>query len=550
MKKLYLSGSLLVLGLALASCGGSSMDYELAHSDVKDLGSVITEHLEFRSTATTKIETFSLTRAERQELGTGYTVLSSIKGPFVRVKDSNDKLGIYSYVDGKFLVKPSFATTFSINYTTVYYNSTAFADIFTITNGTKYNYVDNFGNVLAKDSDDAYSFSSVSIVENDYYITMTNKTTDERKYIKYGHDDNGKATIIKEMEEEEKEIYNKGDLFGSYTLVKHDDKKYYYTAYTLGEMAYLKVFDETKTFLKTVEIPFGTSAATTVLFSNGNVLLQFSREIPDGEDNYDYSAGGKKYALTSMQYNLFDNSGAKEVNVPYKLMSSSAVYNADGETVYYQAAVAKILGNKTLGPQNYYLLKDDFSLANKLEFSFGSMIKTGTGYLYNGNSADILYDKDLKVITTLGSNVGETYSKDLDLFKVSSDGRYGLIDSEGRVKVQFEYSGIDLTPTNNNKVYANNKDGERVILNISNGTTESIKDYSYHSGVYYHYNDKDNKTNFSTIYGGFTLVGAYSSYLTYSNYFGQKTIYSDYLDSTNPLYVVYFNDYYFNTVQF
>lgn len=551
MKKRYFSLVSVALVLALTSCkSGNDVDYKLAHNDLDDINTIISEHLEYSSSSHLDKESHTLTQVKQKALSTDYTAVLTVATYYKVVTDKNGKYGIYSTLDNAFLVTPGYIsdTWKGVTSSVVNYNGTLFARYFKISVGEKYTYVDNYGNVIVTDSEDEYSFSTPSFdsKENAYYVSAKNLTTQKYIYIKYEFSNNGKASVVEKKDSNEV-VYNIGDSFGSYTKTKINNDEYYLSYLVNGDLYTIVVLDSNKNIKKKVVVPYMASAAQALLFNNGTLLVQYSRLLPDDSAEYDYFLEGKKYSLYSLEYNLINNDQEKVKKLNFVIQSKTAVYDKEGKANYYQVGLKKILDNKDLGPSVKYLMKNDFSLANELAYGINGLIKTNSGYIANTDYFDVLLDSKLNYVATLNSTASDNYNAYVDAISVSANGKTGLIDSAGKVIVPFNYSSIAISSARNNKAYAIDQDGKNVILDIAKAEDISLEKYSAAGNLYYYINTEDYTTYFKSLYGDLEQNGSYSYQQTYSNFFGDKSIFVN-TAYTSDVMLVSHDDYYFNTI--
>ncbi len=545
-----LGASVLLLGLA--SCGSNYEVGKISNKDREDYTDIIKEHVEKKEESIVdkdskdELKFSAYTNYDNEK----YTYLGQI-GSYFRLKNEKNYIGFYDPFEGQFIVKPQFISEY-YNSAKITYSNNNFT-VLEIKYGGKYYYYDNFGNELFKDSV-VLDFQLSTTKNGVYYYSVSDDNTIVN-YLEYKPSDNGKVTILKEIPIVNKKEYNKDDLYAVYsqTLYK-DDKTYSAVVRTYNNSLVGSVYDEANALVKTFELPFITNYNNLILFGNGNFMYQYSTELTFDTKDYQYSVGMQKYSYYTVQGNVFDDSKTKTVEVPYVLNASKNLYNKDDDKVKgiykennYFVTVMSILEDKTLGPKRYYLMNDDFSLANELQFSPNNLTKTQNGY-YDSGRYIVLNDK-FEALTYLNDTA--QYNKDIDGFVLQVNGKYGIVNSLGKVQVLFEYDNINGGYVLNNKVYAT-KDGKLGILDVSSNTFTQLPDnvtsLETNGKLLMSYDAKTKKTTIYGLTGTQTYDGQFTKVREKRTLFGYKCIiYNNLTGDELKQYTITLNDYQFKS---
>ena len=534
--------------LGLASCGNGVHIGQVDNKEIENLKDVIKENYEYEKSEEVKVvkdDKDSLTKTAYTAIDdTKYTMLNTynLGEDLSVVKNEKDYYGIWSLVEGKFLVKPMYYKDFvnSINKTTI-----SGLTYIAVQYGGKYDYYDEYGNVIAKNQKTAINnlTKQTPTVDDGYYFKT--KIDDEVKYLQYKYSDNGKLTILDEMpKDKDKQEFKKDDLyFTNAEKIKHEDKEYTLKYMNNASNSYINVYDSDNKLFKSFEIPYAVDGAANVIaFDNGNTIVQVVNRLPDDAKDYSYSSGTEKYKLTSLKANIFEDKGFSEVNLGYRItQTKKRIVDKDGKCKYAEVTVKSILSDYVLGPSRYYIYTDELKLGNEMTYDLSGMAMVGDGY-YNSN-ARILYDADLNVVTY--SVTG--YVKELDAFVFEYDGYKGVVDTTGKVIVPFEYTAINTNKVINNKVYATNKKGDKGILDVKNNTFTTLKGYDGQDASLY-MKENDTTVEFVNLGGSITLTGSWTSIASKTNLFSSKfALLRTDVTTTNPeTCTLLVNDGYFN----
>ena len=551
-----------ILALGLASCSSNYQVGKIETKNLENLKDVVKEYKDYQAEKNKKDRDAEDSFTVKKYTGYDeekYTSVGDVNNIVEIVENEKGYRGLYSFTEDKFLLAPSYkkelwngceAVNIGNNSTT---DNSLQLSIIRLNYGQKYTIFDTFGNLIVKDTIENYWFyqSEYNSANSAYYLKFRNQATYEDKYLEYKIKDNGKATIVDKIPAAENAVeYKAGDTYSQkLAKVKTADNEYTIKYYNGAQNTYYDVYDKDNKLVKSIELPYGAQNVFGTYFQNGNMILQYKIQLTDDAKDYSYSNNNdNKYKLVSLEGNLFDDSKFKEVNLPYVLTNSTRILNKNEEIVYCQVTLRTILDNKTLGPSRYYIMKDDFSLANELEYSIGNLIQTKNGYY--DDTTNVLYNSDLEVLTYLDETATAYYKAKLDSFVFAINGKYGVVSSTGKVVVPFEFEEISTGYSVGTKVYATNKEGTQGILDVSSGAFTELKGYDREGNIYYKYDSKTNKTTFVGLGGSETKTGQFDVKVM-SNYFGSKigVLRTD-LDPTDPMegYIITLNDYAFNTI--
>ena len=422
-------------------------------------------------------------------------------GDILVIKNDSGHVGFYSLRYQKYLLNPQFVDEWlKYNLFHDYYVGNF---ILIEYEGVQYFY-DGLGNLIYKDSDNLQTDFDVQFAYGNAYLTIFRTSLEtglmSEYYYRYSNDN---ATLVEiddinldilehipPVVEEEQEF-----PIGSQFNTVFDLEQYGLTGKLASEGSLYTVFDETGNKKFTVNIP----QEATISFVGNKLYYQISKSLPEEAVDYDYSNGNNKFSLESYTVDLTTGETTK-VELASLLLNAYPL-NSSGTDKYSVATLVLIDENKALsGPREYLIDSNGLIRDNVSDVSVLSFIKVGDNFF--NQSTGILYDSTLKEIAYL-SGCNPNYVEEYNIFVGNINDYYGLLDSNGKVLMEFEWDSISDV-IQNNYVIAH-KGGSVYRVNIQNGTKVLLANselvYSANENLYIVTDPVNNCLNIETISG-------------------------------------------------
>lgn len=340
--------------------------------------------------------------------------------------------------------------------------------------------------------------SKTSKVKIPIAIKAIYPTYDDEGYI-YSFDDkiceikDGEVTFIKDSE-----------LVGISTQMLHDIQvgtKNNYYSFSAGQ---LFVFNIKYDLVAYYAIPAGCSSEGFGVLSNGNVVIQYMRELPFDASEYDIFEDGTKYNLTTIIFNISDSS-TKEIEFNWFIED---VYNfateSDMEDVFAEGSIDNVIFmypivDKAVDTNNevFANCNSEMEVLNYL----GGEIQNQAGIVYpiaknrfvayNKGRQSFLLNENKEVI---GEITGLYFDDEFNLF-VKGSKYYDLdlkfVFDSAEIKCTEIYSGVDYSLYRETK-----KEGPRYVATyyVLRGATmkkldlpETASNFKYYER-YFQYN--------------------------------------------------------------
>ena len=312
---------------------------------------------------------------------------------------------------------------------------------------------DGLGNYLIKKS--KTPFSSVTITNPNTADTLYQYVCDvkfDNQHYYFAYKDDGSAQLVTTIYTDGNGEYGPGSSYQGLTYSSL--RKYGHEGYKLfkNSSRYI-VFDKNNQEISSFSDPMGDAE----FFVGDFLIYQNSTKLKETDSNYDYiDAAGDKFSLETYKINYLTAKketlkinyliGANENDVK-PFASEKGVYS------YVYANLRTISEKKILNNvvETYILDSAGALHDNVTGIDLGSFQRFGNNY-YNTASKTI-YDGNLNEITIF-NEMSPIKSDNAQLIIGSLDGKYGAVNSEGKIAIPFEYDRIFGDYLSNNQLLA------------------------------------------------------------------------------------------------
>ena len=341
---------------------------------------------------------------------------------------------------------------------------------------------DALGNVLVETDDETSSvvrvISGVDEKDREYCdVVLSVGEVEKHQYFIY---DNDVATLLKVSEEDE---FGSGSSMQGIEFVPLDD--YGHKGYTrYKNSGRYVVFDDNN-----IEIAsFTDPVADTEFFVGDYLIYQNSVRLDENNNDYDYiDTNGVRYSLETYRINYL-TAKKDELDINYVFQGNDSVFSLRNENSIYQYSYAdvKIISSKRILSNTIekYVIDGDAVLHDNVTGIFISSFERFGNNYYDPISKTI-YDGNLNEISIL-MNMSPTRITNADIIVCMRNGKYGAINTEGKVVFEFKYDKIYTTYISNNRLLAVYK-GNLCIYSFDANKcqVEAIKTYEgYDSATY------------------------------------------------------------------
>lgn len=283
----------------------------------------------------------------------------------------------------------------------------------------------------------------------------------------------------------------------------------------------------------------------TVL-ANGNVLIQYTRALPDDAKQYDYFDGGKKIALTTYLWQA-DKKAAKEITFAY---SVGRIFSLTQETRDRMAketgmtyakglenfARLKPVKNQALGTEVWVTLKNDGSIGTVLSDTYKGLdrfpepLKDGVFYYTTLGGQVFLIDgkgKLLRDVSSVDQVLGQYFVADNRLYDADSN----LIFDFGKEGYRLEkvYGNIAILRSGTESIRFKGN-ARSTMTDIRSADTVSFED------TYYTVTDATGETAYCAPDG--TVIYKSRAPMTLVHEFGEKLLFTD-TENGETVYVLF-----------
>lgn len=343
--------------------------------------------------------------------------------------------------------------------------------------------IDSFGNVLFSYNSYYYSDSinlNFNHINDIYYLKLNvskyNSLYGSWDYNEYyfEYNKNGIATPIEtdpDLMSEGEEVnddYEFGDLVDEEIYsVPLDDfglEGYYMTMIGSGYYQVISVYNDKN--VKTASFTYNIETMDQGIIAGGKALIQYKYELPDDAVEYDLYDGSSKYGFELVSLDLKTGKQTK-VKSSYIILDGDPIKDKDGVYSYAVVSLGVISKNKTIKVIEQWIIDGSGKLYDHLEeMSPFSLYKVGDNYY--DETAKALYDAQAKRIASFSGLSYVSVIQGKYLLGLLN-GYHGLMDSDGRVLIPFEYTNIDYNFVGD---YALARKGSEIYrINLVSGTT-------------------------------------------------------------------------------
>lgn len=306
---------------------------------------------------------------------------------------------------------------------------------------------------------------------------------------------------------------------------------YYGTRYTTETNYYafngdnVFVYDLEFNLVAYYSIPSECEVWCRGLLANGNVVIQYVKELPEDAIEYDFYEDGTKYLLTTIIFDIADES-TKEMEFDYAIEAVVDASNSDVDGIFVEGKLTNVARVYPIVDQSvdynddtYLNLDNDLGVINEMDkvitaqSDLPMLIANNRFRVYNKANQSFLLNEKGEVI---GEITGANYNYELGLFE--KNGKYYDLD----LKLVFDSNEIQYnyyTGTSYYTVYTDTKlvDDEYVttyyLLNGVNMTKLDIPKNATNLNFYDKY--------FYYTYSVEGSDGSYKRYTAYRNINGE-----------------------------
>lgn len=356
-------------------------------------------------------------------------------------------VGFYSLLHQKQIVANQFESKW-LNYSVQDDNNVGYF-ISVIYEGTQ-TFYDSFGNVVYS-GDEQEDVDIVTAVYNDsVYLTIEkyidNNSRPEYSYFKYNEDgtikkiDNISDDVLANLPNNQEE--NKFP-FGSQYNEMFSLEEFGLKGYVSMADQIMTLYNEDKEMIKTFIMPENTTGAAVI---TDKIYYQVISEVPEDSKEYDLyvqASGsiskGLKYNIDTYSINL-ENGKEKEEDLEFIILDSRPYKGETEEETYSIMTMQLINKDKTLGEIVSYLIDSKGVLHDQVNGLYiDDFIKVGENFL--NEETGILYDAEFKQIAFL-ADIDPEYDEKSGYILGKLDGKYGILDSNAKVVLEFEADEI------------------------------------------------------------------------------------------------------------
>ena len=383
------------------------------------------------------------------------------------VRSSDNYIGFYSLHYNKFLIERQFYSDWleysvTSDSTFGYFIKLWYKDV-------AYLY-DSMGNLVYEGENKIDNISVLTPVEETYVVL----TLDNDEKLAYEYSANGTVTtypdpdVILNLNNQDEEFTFEVD--DSYVdIQKLDLAEYGKDGYYLSTSNRIYMFFSSDN--KLVSSHHVPSNATTIKYFGDSLVYQQVTKMPDDSTDYDFSMDGNKYQLTTTRFNAFNGGTVEKIDAKFVISSSELYKDLDGDHTLLLASILSINSKRVAGEQKVVVLDSGLDVVKELTgFEPKSFIKIGDNY-YN-TSTEILYNSKLEEISYLGG-INPVVNAESEVIVGSISGLYGMLNSNGTVKVPFEYAYINSGIYDN--ITVGIKEGEHYFLDIASGNAIKVE---------------------------------------------------------------------------
>lgn len=367
-------------------------------------------------------------------------------------KNDAGNIGFYSFIAGDYILNHQYEKEW-LKYSVNYSNSLGFVLI--VRYEDSYKMIDSYGNVLYNGNNQP-AIKEEHSGKKTYVIVSDDNFSTETIYLYDNATGNvTEVTSITPEEQEDEDEYEGPEVNNLYkdgwkdltpygmdgVYLVNDPQGLYYTMNAINQVRFF-VDPETCTPLGVV---------------GHNFVYQQVIPLFEENTNYAFSNGDTKYSLETFFVNL--ETGEKKT-VNYLALFTGLTPLKDNDVINYYILDYQVINkNFVVAEHTSKIIDSEFVIHDDLGgISFQDFIKYDE-VIYNQYTG-YLYDDNLEPITYIG-NTNPKYIPNMHMFLGNYEGKYGIIDSQGKVAVEFvydeiccdDYQGNNLIATIGNDAY-------------------------------------------------------------------------------------------------
>ena len=217
-----------------------------------------------------------------------------------------------------------------------------------------------------------------------------------------------------------------------------------------------------------------------------NLVLQRSVEVPFFEENFSYveyvdveysSYSVLKKFINNIYFVDLHTGEFKEKDFNIKLYDTIyPLRNEDKEVEYYCVSYYDLSDDKSLKENYTYVVDEKFVMYDDISFlNFTSLVKLEEDYYYD-EKENIIYDKKFNYVTSLLDVEANYYAKQR-AFLCSNSSKYGVINHNGEVLIEFLYDSIKMDSSREG-YYIAKKEGTYYQINTNNNEIKELENIS------------------------------------------------------------------------
>ena len=391
------------------------------------------------------------------------------------IRNNAGYYGFYSLLYGDFLIAPRINPDELISYNVITSGTNGVGFLLRIKTTNENYLLDALGNDLySLEYNHNPSYYQGLSVNGTYYLCAYNYNDSEPidcfRYSEEGVPERvyGIPDEEEPIPEELEELVKPGDLYKEgWEDLSYANLKNAALAKEGGFYAYFENEEIVSTF-------FVDPANEILGVNNGNAFFQKTTVAGEDATDYTYLDNGTKYYLTQFIVELKTGNRTEfNLGVVFDCAFDQIKSTVNGE--YYQVVTYRpILEKRILGDQESHIIDDKFNIFDNVSgLHLGSYVKYSIGgkARYYNKTTKILFDENFKVITFL-RDMNPSYKPELNMFLGSKNGKKGLVDLNGIVRMPFDYDSVELDSFYENHVLA--KKGIKVYeVNIGESFSEN-----------------------------------------------------------------------------
>lgn len=445
-KKLLLS---LLAVTMLNSCAGQVGGLKVGKEVLN--GTIIENNFEKEEKVEEKVNTLIKSKVGEQTFKEEEIVYRS--GPLLVTRNELGYIGFYSLLHQKYIIASQYEEK-HVKYSVITDPTIGF--VLNVTYKGKINIYDSMGNILYSGDEKLNVTYDFEEYNETIYFTISSEVYEgsdyyEQKYYKYKA--NGDIQEIEDIEQDVLDNIPTNEVdeeenefpFGSKYNEIYSLEEFGLKGYISASGNLLTLYDANKQKINTYNLPTNSKASAVI---TNKFYYQIATEVSPDSKDYDIyipqSSGyiqGRKYKIETHYINLENGKEGTE-NVKFIIGESSPYKGEDGEN-YSILSMQLINKDKTLGDFVTYLIDSKGVLHDRVDnISINSFEKTGDNYL--NKDTNILYDAQLNEIAYL-DNINPTYDEDSGYIYGKLDGKYGLLDTDAKVVLEFTADSIVST---------------------------------------------------------------------------------------------------------